>query len=378
MTGDEVQEALDAAAEAIAGLEPAIRQQIENAQQQINDATAAVRACHSEDSTNRRSTLADHVAQRAAAVEQCQSHLDDLRADEARQCAIAEDCLCDEARVRTQDQEALCQSVTETYEATYCESQTACITFHECHTLETEVYNRLRSDVEAEMAVIVQEYIAVEQAQCLTGLIMGSMASGNPIPHADLIACSNVDVSALNLVFPSLPEEPTACPAPTHGNPDCVASPPAAEFTCMQGAQNNHNQLGSFRGYTRERCEQECAANSECLSYDSSTNGNECYLSTTTAATGGGLRASDTGYVYCERNAVFTCVQGAQNGHNQLGAFASGYTRARCEQECATNSACLSYDTSINGNGCYLSSTTAATGGGLRATDSYYVYCEKI
>jgi hypothetical protein len=60
------------------------------------------------------------VAQRAIAVEQCQSDLERLQAAEAQQCAIAEDCLCDEARVRTQDKEALCVSVTEIYEVSFC------------------------------------------------------------------------------------------------------------------------------------------------------------------------------------------------------------------------------------------------------------------
>jgi hypothetical protein len=224
---------LDAAAEAIAGLEPAIRQQIQTAQQQINDASAAVSACHSEEHTNARTTLADRVAHRATAVEECNTSLEQLRAAEAEQCGIAEDCLCDEARVRTQDQEALCQSVTETYEATWCESHTACTDFHDCHAAETEVYGRLRSEVEAAMAIIVQEHIAVQQAQCLTDLIMSSMASGNPIPPAELVACSNVDVSALDLVFPDLPAEPAACPAPTHGNPECVvlSSPLTGTYT---------------------------------------------------------------------------------------------------------------------------------------------------
>lgn len=44
MTTDEVNDALEAASQAIAGMEPAIRQQIENAQQQITDASNAVRS----------------------------------------------------------------------------------------------------------------------------------------------------------------------------------------------------------------------------------------------------------------------------------------------------------------------------------------------
>jgi len=88
-------------------------------------------------------------------------------------------------------------------------------------------------------------------------------------------------------------------------------TPPADElvvqsdWSCTPGAQSGHNQLGSFRGYTYDRCEQECGENPQCLSFDSSARdgGNECYLSTTTAATGGGLRATDANYLYCEKQA---------------------------------------------------------------------------
>jgi len=113
-----------------------------------------------------------------------------------------------------------------------------------------------------------------------------------------------------------LPEAPT-CAVPewvwsryTSQSVRLAAPPVHVDWSCTQGAQNNHNQLGSFTGYTRDRCAQECAENPECLSFDSSANdgGNECYLSSTTAATGGGLRATDTRYEYCERPTAEVCT----------------------------------------------------------------------
>merc|ERR1712224_1057282 len=121
MNSDEVNDALTAAREAIQALSPAIQQQIHNIQQQINDAAAAVQVCHAEDQADVRSGLRNHLQQRSAAVESCQETLGHFRADAERQCAIAEDCLCDEARQRATDQEALCASMLETYEATFCE-----------------------------------------------------------------------------------------------------------------------------------------------------------------------------------------------------------------------------------------------------------------
>jgi hypothetical protein len=261
-------------------LEPEIQQQIQNAQQQINDAASAVQACHAEESTNLRASLVGQVAAHAAAVEECQSNLEQLQTAETQQCAIAEDCLCDEARVRTQDQVALCTSVTETYVAAFCESHTMCTTFHQCHTAETEVYNSLRSDVEAEMAIIRQEYIAVQQSQCLTGLIMGSLASGNQIPHADLIACSNVDVSALNLASPSLPAEPAACPAPEHGSPECYSQHSTGEAEYIGCFTDSRQRDLSWRGWrdnaatnTFELCRSTCGDHT----YMSLQSGGECY-----------------------------------------------------------------------------------------------------
>merc|ERR1719386_410527 len=245
MTADEVNEALDAASNALAELSPAIRQQIENAQQQINDAASAVQVCHAQEQAELRSSLRESAGQRAAAVESCHSALDQLRTDETRQCGIAEDCLCDEARVRTTDQEALCASMTETYEAAFCEHHHVCTLFHQCHAAEAEVFTRLRADVEAEMALAVQEYIAVEQSRCLTGLIMEAMAPPvTPIPHQALLDCDNVDVSALQIDYPDMPSDPDTCPAHTHGNPPCAAGEALAVDNYIPGANCcgwNHN-----------------------------------------------------------------------------------------------------------------------------------------
>ena len=111
--------------------------------------------------------------------------------------------MCDEARVRITDQEPLCAAITETYEVAFCEHHHVCTIFHQCHSQEAQVFQHLRADVAAEMALTVQEYIAVEQSRCLTGLIMEAMTPPRtPISHAALIACDDVDVSALNINFP--------------------------------------------------------------------------------------------------------------------------------------------------------------------------------
>jgi hypothetical protein len=225
-TREDVLEVVNAATTAIEGLEPAIRQQLENAQQQINHAAAAVQACHGTAQTQLRTRLSESVAQHAAVVEDCHNTLNQLSDAETQQCNIAEDCLCDEARVRTSDQQALCAAVTETYELAFCEHHEMCTMFHQCHANEITVYDDLRSDVTAEVAIIQQEYIAVEQGSCLTELITRALTPPiTPITHEALTSCDDVDISSLEIQFPTLPDEPAPCPAHAHGDPQCSPTP---------------------------------------------------------------------------------------------------------------------------------------------------------
>jgi len=223
MSRDEIDDALNAASEALAELAPAIREQIGNAQRQLNHAGEAVQVCHAQEQAELRASLQASALQYSAAVESCEAAHQITIQEEQDACDRAQDCLCDEARIRTIDQTALCAAMTETYEVAYCEHHHVCTIFHQCHTNEAVVFNELRADVEAEMAVIVQEYIVAEQASCLTGLIMESMLSRTTlITHAAIVACSDVDVSVLNVNFPELPAEPAACPASTVGAPECA------------------------------------------------------------------------------------------------------------------------------------------------------------
>lgn len=213
MSNDEVNDALEQANGALAALSPVIREQVETAQQQIMHASSAVQACHAQAGVNARAHVLEQVEQHAAALETCQEELAAAAAEEEEACTRAEDCLCDEARVRHTDKVALCAAMTETYEAVYCEYNTLCQEFHSCHATEMEVYNALRGDVEAELETIRLEYITVEQSRCITALIMEAMTPPmTPISHAALIACDDVDVSVIAVNMPELPSQPAACP----------------------------------------------------------------------------------------------------------------------------------------------------------------------
>lgn len=223
LTKDEVQDALANAAEALSTLSPAIRQQVENAQQQINHATAAVQACHDDGGIQLRARLEAHMNQRSAELEQCQSDMAAAQAEADEACNRAEDCLCDEARERLSGQEQLCGAKTETYEEAWCEHNLQCVSFVECHESEISVYNALREDVEGEMAVLEQEYIAAQQSECITALIIGAMTPPfTPIDFDELQGCSSVDTYVLDIIYPAMPAAPPACPV---SDIECGAAP---------------------------------------------------------------------------------------------------------------------------------------------------------
>jgi len=150
------------------------------------------------------------------------------------QCNIAQDCLCDEANVRRDDQAALCVAKREVYELAYCEHNMACVDHGSCHETEYAVYVALQNDVESEMETVTLEYITVQQSTCLMGIIQTAIATGTPIDVAATVACNNVDTTGLTIVYPTLPAEPAACPAPTISqtydgtpwSPQCVGIQP--------------------------------------------------------------------------------------------------------------------------------------------------------
>merc|ERR1719199_1582053 len=101
MSQDDVNDALAAANDALSTLAPAIRLQVRTAQDSINDAAAAVQACHNEEQAQVRASSLEEARQLAAEAQSCATRLENLNEAEVTQCAIAEDCLCDEARERT-------------------------------------------------------------------------------------------------------------------------------------------------------------------------------------------------------------------------------------------------------------------------------------
>lgn len=243
MSKDDVDDALNAADAALAALSPTIQTQVTQAQQQIDDAAAAVLVCHEVAAADTRATLQETVDQAASSLQTCQTELEGLTQEAAAQCAIAEDCLCDEAIARRDDKTELCAARTEVYELAYCEHNFACVTHKRCHDSEIAVYETLRADVDAEIATLQQEYIAAEQSTCLMTLIMAAMASGTPIDATAMANCNNVDASVISVNIPTLPATPDTCSLPTLGNPQCagceIVSRPSGEWI-DQGYPDNY------------------------------------------------------------------------------------------------------------------------------------------
>jgi len=274
---DEVNDALAAANEALVNLSPTIRSQVELAQNQVNHAGAAVQACHAQDGINLRNQLQEQVNGHAANLATAEAELAEAAAAAESQCAIAEDCLCDEARERHVGKQALWASMTETYEIAFCEHRLMCEEYGSCHASEMAVFNAIRADVEAEMAVVELEYIAVEQSSCLTSLIMAAFTPPiTPIDFGAMQACNDVDTSSLNINIPDLPAAPDACPGPTIGNPRCGPT------TCPQGWEQVGEPGADIGGCGLQGCgerydidnAQDCSA--RCASMDQCIGFNYC------------------------------------------------------------------------------------------------------
>lgn len=223
-TPDEVDAALETANTALQSMFPLLAEQHANAQREINDAVAAVQACHNQYGSDTRAHLGFQVSHAFDNKEECICSLGRTVIEEMHVCAGQEDnpnCLCDEARTRVTDQKTLCASMIETYEVVFCERQMVCGLLHECHPREVEVYNALRADVEASVASRQQEYVTSMQANCLMDLIRTAVSTGTPIDAASLTACDDVDTDGLIINFPELPADPTACHTVQSGEPTC-------------------------------------------------------------------------------------------------------------------------------------------------------------
>ena len=230
MTPDEVNEAIGTANQALNTMLPTFAQQHSLAQQELQHALAAIQGCHNDHGGAHRTQLDQAVTNRLAAKEQCHESLNTAIDAEKDACEGQGDdpnCLCNEARTAIVDQIALCDAVDDTYDAVFCERQESCGVHLECYTSEFDVYNSLRSDVEAGMLVRQQQYQAYMQSQCILQLITAAMVSGTPINHQDLISCSEVDIAELTITFPDVPAGPEPCPTPVGGDPDCDAAEPA-------------------------------------------------------------------------------------------------------------------------------------------------------
>merc|ERR1719265_1880054 len=238
MSEDGLQDLLDTAHAHFLEIREAILRQVANAQQQLIDASGGFQAC----TTKELAGLRQSVGQHAAAVESCQSTSAQLQAAERQQCATTEDCLCDEARVRTTDQEALCTAVTETYEAVFCEQHTMCASSQQCHSSQAEVYQRLTTDVQGEIGLIREEYTTTEQGICINRLTRQYQTGRRPtvIPRALLDACDDVDLSALDINHPAVPAPPM-CPPSTQGGPQCSS----VQF--FRNLIGHANMIGTFR-----------------------------------------------------------------------------------------------------------------------------------
>jgi len=254
MTPAEVNAAIGTANTALHTMLPMIEQQHALAQQEIENALAAVQGCHDEHGEV-RARIEQGVAGAHHAFEVCEGSLSDAIAGEHETCEGQDDdpnCLCDEARVAVTDQTALCASMMETFEAVYCELHDRCTMFHECHARETEIYVVARTNIEAAMVSRQDEYRTFMQVDCLMNLITTAMLSGTPIDDDSLVACDDVNVDHLAINFPDQPPAPAQCNRVLQqqsGDPQCEIHPHSDTEWHLVIKSNGDTTLGFSSAY---------------------------------------------------------------------------------------------------------------------------------
>jgi len=236
LSEDVILDAYDAVIQPLEELSAAVLERVENARQSIADAHAGFQVCRAPDSGER-----EYMEDMASHVDGCHDTLEQLQTAETQQCDTAEDCLCDEARIRTADQQALCTQMTESYEAMFCVQHGRCTDAQECHSGAAEVYERLTADVEQEMRLIQEEFSAVEQALCIQRVGKEAMTPPRTsIPLADLAACDDVDVSAIHIDYPAATAPPASCPSSRNGDLPCE------DRVFFRNFMGTHHVIGTF------------------------------------------------------------------------------------------------------------------------------------
>jgi len=373
MDPDQVNAALGTANTALQAMLPMFAEQNDIAQREIEHGVAAVQACHTEHGGEVGSRLA---AADFAAKEQCEeslSHVIEAEHDACEGQGEHPNCLCDEARTAITQQTTLCAAVTNTYEAVFCEHRFACISFHECHHQEMEVYNGLRADVEAAMVSRQEEYITYMQSQCLIDLITNAMLTSTPIDDASLAGCDDVSVDDLIITFPEPPSAPTQCPVQSD-DPHCIVQ------AGMKCPQFHEDRLFQTQGITLAECSDECLATSGCQHFShGACNAGDSYPCCMGCSTLANAQEWSSGNAYDARTPFHLALENMKCPHNHEDRLFRTYdiSLTACHDECQATSGCqhFSYGTydlqhRTESSGC-MGCTTLANAEEWSVGDSY-------
>jgi len=229
MTPEEVNAAVGQASTALSTMFPVLAQQHELAQHEIASAVESIEGCHQQHGGAERANRQERVAANFAAIDECEESLHNLGVEQQRACEdedVTANCECTEARTAVTDHRALCAAETDRYGAVFCEMQLFCDLLHGCHAQRVSVYQDLMVDVEAAMTSRQQQYVTLQQTNCLMDLIRTAMSTGTPIDNNMLTSCSDgIDLTDLTLTFTDPPADPSDCHAEEDGDPQCDFDP---------------------------------------------------------------------------------------------------------------------------------------------------------
>jgi len=254
--------AIDAVTAALAEMTPLLEGEHANDVNQVQHQLEEIQACHSSDSHGQ--DVVGDLAAELAVIEQCRAdlaaagdnrdvvctawtnHADLLSfppcllagSDAEQVYSIAQglrnwvndawpvmDSMrtkCNEATLAANSVYERCHSVIDGYADKFCQHLLSCSLLSSCHHHEVEVYDALRTNIQATMLSRQDQYRSIKQAECICDLIKESVGGNATIDDSTLNTCDdNIDVSHLVVSFPD-PEHVPVCPASGQaGNPQC-------------------------------------------------------------------------------------------------------------------------------------------------------------
>jgi len=160
-----------------------------------------------------------------ASVQQSKDHL-----EAALSQAVPLHESCEQARAAIATQQAECAAAQQQFEENYCAYRSSCASLQVCRAGAEEEYLQIQSEVQASLESIRSEYQVFKHVECLLGHADQAIAESTIVSAETTAACSDAaETTHLDINFPDI-SALTTCEPTIIFNPPCQPAFFAAEY----------------------------------------------------------------------------------------------------------------------------------------------------